>query len=95
LNNRYLYHYLKYHEPSLYELRAVGSIPALNLKPLLKFKVPMPTIDEQLQISTTLDKFESLINDISIGLPAEITIRRQQYEYYRTKLLTFKELDVA
>ena len=95
LDNRYLYHYLKFHEPSLYALRAVGSIPALNLKPLLKFKVPIPPLSEQLEISVTLDKFESLITDMSHGLPAEIDARRKQYEYYRDKLLTFKEFEVA
>ena len=95
LNNRFLYHYLKFHEPSLYALRAVGSIPALNLKPLLKFTVPIPPLEVQSKISEVLDKFEALINDIFIGLPAEIAARRQQYEYYRNKLLTFKELEVA
>lgn len=95
LNNRFLYHYLKFHEPSLYALRAVGSIPALNLKPLLKFPVPLPLLETQMKISGVLDKFETLINDISIGLPGEIAARRQQYEYYRDKLLTFRNLEVA
>jgi type I restriction enzyme S subunit len=36
-----------------------------------------------------LDKFDALVNDISIGLPAEIEARRKQYEYYREKLLSF------
>ena len=39
------------------------------------------------------DKFEELINDISSGLPAEIELRRKQYEYYRNQLLSFKELN--
>jgi type I restriction enzyme, S subunit len=95
LNNRFLYHYLKFHEPSLYALRAVGSIPALNLKPLLKFKVPLPPIEAQIQISQVLDKFEALIHDIAVGLPAEIVARRQQYKYYRNKLLSFNELEIA
>jgi type I restriction enzyme S subunit len=42
-----------------------------------------------------LDKFDALVNDISIGLPAEILARKQQYEYYRGKLLTFKELQAG
>ena len=95
LNNRFLYHYLKFNEPSLYALRAVGSIPALNLKPLLKFTVPLPPIGLQEQISSVLDKFEALISDISIDLPAEISARRKQYEYYRSKLLSFKDLEVV
>ena len=39
-----------------------------------------------------LDKFDSLCNDLSAGLPAEIEARQKQYEYYRDKLLSFKEL---
>lgn len=38
-----------------------------------------------------LDKFDALVNDLSIGLPAEIEARRQQYEHYRDRLLTFNE----
>ena len=95
LSNRFLYHYLKFNEPSLYALRAVGSIPALNLKPLLKFTVPIPPLETQSKISAVLDKFEALINDISFGLPAEIRARRHQHEHYRTKLLSFQELEAA
>ena len=53
--------------------------------------VPVPTWDEQQRIIAILDKFDTLINDISQGLPAEIEARRKQYEYYRDKLLTFKQ----
>ena len=48
-------------------------------------------ISEQHRIVSILDRFDSLVNDISSGLPAEIEARRKQYEYYRDKLLTFKE----
>jgi len=53
--------------------------------------VPVPSLEEQERIVSILDKFDALVNDISAGLPAEIAARRQQYEYYRDKLLTFKE----
>ena len=46
----------------------------------------------QANIAAALDHFDTLVNDISVGLPAELAARRQQYEYYRDKLLTFKEL---
>jgi type I restriction enzyme S subunit len=39
----------------------------------------------------SLDRFDALVNDLSVGLPAELRARRQQYEYYRDKLLTFEE----
>ncbi len=54
-------------------------------------KVPYPPVEEQERIVDILDKFEALCNDISDGLPAEISARQKQYEYYRDKLLTFKQ----
>lgn len=56
------------------------------------FKIPIPSIEEQEKIVKILDKFDRLVNDISIGLPAEIKARRQQYEYYRDMLLSFEKL---
>ena len=56
-----------------------------------KILIPIPPKEEQQRIVAILDKFETLVNDISEGLPAEIAARRQQYEYYRNKLLTFKQ----
>ncbi len=57
----------------------------------MKIFIPIPPLAIQREIVSILDKFEALINDLSVGLPAEIDARRQQYEYYRDKLLTFKE----
>ena len=53
--------------------------------------IPVPTMDEQERIVSILDRFEALTTDLQIGLPAEIEARRQQYEYYRNKLLTFNQ----
>mgnify|MGYP002857469755 CR=1 FL=1 len=57
-----------------------------------KFCFPLPPLAEQERIVAILDKFDALVNDISIGLPAEIEARRKQYEYYRNKLLTFERM---
>lgn len=57
-----------------------------------KLQIPIPSLAEQRRIVAILDKFEALVNDISEGLPAEIASRRQQYEYYRNKLMTFPKL---
>jgi len=65
----------------------------INLGEVGKITIPIPPIAEQERIVTILDKFDALVNDISIGLPAEIEARRKQYEYYRDKLLTFKKLE--
>jgi type I restriction enzyme S subunit len=67
-----------------------GKISAINAAGLSKAKIPVPSIEEQKRVAAILDKFHLLINDISIGIPAEINGRRKQYEYYRNKLLTFK-----
>jgi type I restriction enzyme S subunit len=53
--------------------------------------VPILPIEEQERIVSILDRFDKLCNDLSTGLPAEIEARQKQYEYYRDKLLTFKE----
>lgn len=52
----------------------------------------MPSLVEQNRIVSILDRFDALCNDLSEGLPAEIEARKKQYEYYRDKLLTFKEV---
>lgn len=69
-----------------------GKISAINAKGLEKAKIPVPPLAEQERIVDILDKFDALLNDISVGLPAEIKARRQQYEYYRGKLLSFNEV---
>lgn len=67
-----------------------GKISSINAAGLSKAKIPVPSFGEQKRIAEVLDKFDALVNDLSSGLPAEIQARRQQYEYYRNKLLTFK-----
>ena len=61
----------------------------IKVDELSKIKIPVPPLEEQERIVAILDKFDALVNDISVGLPAEIDGRRKQYEYYRNKLLTF------
>jgi len=61
----------------------------VNVDNLARIKIPIPTLTEQQRIVDILDRFDTICNDISRGLPAEIKARQQQYEYYRDKLLTF------
>lgn len=56
-----------------------------------QFEIPLPPLEEQARIVSILDRFEALTTDLQSGLPAEIEARRQQYEYYRNKLLTFEQ----
>lgn len=69
----------------------VSGFASVDMNKFKKLMIPIPPIEEQERIVAILDKFDSLVNDISEGLPAELTARRQQYEYYRNKLLTFDE----
>lgn len=63
--------------------------PGLAVGKLAELSVPMPCLAEQERVGRLLDQFDALVNDLSVGLPAELIARRQQYEYYRDKLLTF------
>lgn len=58
---------------------------------ILNIKIPIPTLSEQERIVAILERFDKLCNDISEGLPAEIEARKKQYEYYRDRVLSFKE----
>ena len=62
----------------------------IKVADLQKITLPIPSLEEQHRIVSILDRFESLTTSLQSGLPAEISARRQQYEYYRDKLLTFK-----
>ena len=68
-----------------------GTIKRLYNDRLLNTAIPVPPLSEQHRIVDCLDKFDTLVNDLSSGLPAEIEARRKQYEYYRDRLLTFSE----
>ena len=63
----------------------------INMGTFESTRLPFPPLEEQTRIVAILDKFDALVNDLSSGLPAEIAARRKQYEYYRDRLLTFKE----
>ena len=68
-----------------------GAQPKLNQKNLNRIEIPLPSQERQKYIVDILDRFDSICNDLTSGLPAEIEARQKQYEYYRDKLLTFKE----
>ena len=63
----------------------------MSAKQIADFDFVLPPIGEQERIVGILDNFDALVNDLNIGLPAELAARRKQYEYYRDRLLTFKE----
>ena len=83
--NKYLYYYYQITEWKT----EGGTIKRLYNANLAKMKIAVPPLSEQQRIVSILDHFETLVNDLSQGLPAEIAAVQEQYEYYRNKLLTF------
>lgn len=70
---------------------ARAKVKRLSAASLAKIEIPVPSQDEQAHVVSALDSFDALINDPSVSLSAELNARRKQYEYYRDRLLTFKE----
>lgn len=93
-DSKALYKYVYYCVTEQYEellSRKQGARGDLNSSLILGIKIPIPSLEEQSHIVSILDRFDALCNDLTSGLPAEIAARQKQYEYYRDKLLTFKE----
>lgn len=83
--------YLRYcYTQNPWAISTGGTISRLYNDNILNATIPVPPIAEQNRIVAILDRFDALTNDLTSGLPAEMEKRRQQYEYYRDKLLTFK-----
>ena len=80
---------------NIYSNYIVGSpVSSIPMKDLKNVEFDLPSIEEQEKIVRILDRFDKLCSDISEGLPTEMEARQKQYEYYKDKLLTFKELKV-
>ena len=94
LSPKFLYHVLASDAFFFYHNQyAKGAkMPRGDKDMVMKYLIPIPPIELQEKIAAILDRFETLVNDISKGLPAEIEAQKTRYEYYRNKLLTFKPL---
>ena len=95
LDVHYLYHLLEYLQPEIKSLCTFDGIPALNAVNLKKLRIPVPPKEVQTHKAAILDKFDTLTTSLSEGLPREIKLRQQQYEYYRDLLLSFPKPEEA
>ena len=89
---KFVFHYMRakflpYIEKTMFH----GSVSSIRRPMLNEFPMPVLKVCDQKQIADILDKFDKLCEDISEGIPAEISARQKQYEYYRERLLSFKE----
>lgn len=91
---QYVAHFLRtdYYHKQIKKYVSEAKICSISAKGLAKTIIPVPTFEKQQHISSILDKFEALVNDLTEGIPAEIAAVQEQYEYYRNKLLTFKDV---
>ena len=89
IDAKFLFYVLKNREQQIVALQSLGGVPTINTTKLGSIEIPLPPLSEQARIVEILDKFDTLTNSISEGLPLEIQLRKQQYEYYREQLLAF------
>ncbi|EAC1635472.1 restriction endonuclease subunit S [Escherichia coli] len=97
LNTDYLYHYLSSKKVKNYWESKInsGSVSNLNADIIKTLPVPLPDKQKQERISALLDKFDTLTNSITEGLPREIELRQKQYEYYRDLLFSFPKSETV
>ena len=89
---KFLFHFIRHDFARYLAMTSVhASVTSLRKPMFERFPVPLPALAEQERIVAILDKLDALVSDLSVGLPAELAARRKQYEYYRDRLLTFKE----
>ena len=93
MNPKYVSYYLQtaqfHSQKNKHVSRA--KVKRLSAEGLARITIPVLPLEEQARVVAILDKFDALVNSLSIGLPAELAARRTQYEYYRDRLLTFQE----
>jgi type I restriction enzyme S subunit len=91
INKQYLYHLLLSKSQEIYALAGGGAQPNLSTTRIKSMPVPVPPLPVQEEIVLILDHFTESTTALTVELTAELTARQKQYEYYRDKLLTFKE----
>ena len=96
-SNKFLYYLFQaeYFQQELAKITSNAGQGKFNKTNLKQIKLPIPPLSEQRRIVDILDRFDTLTNSISEGLPKEIALRRKQYEYYRDALLNFPRAEVT
>lgn len=89
INQKFVNYYLNNIDLSPYISGAAQ--PKLNQQNLNNIKIPYPSLEIQSRIVEVLDKFDTVCNDLNIGLPKEIELRQKQYEYWRDQLFDFSK----
>ena len=91
---RFVYYVLDAHQSDFQEVAVSGKLPQISVGVTDGYEIPIPPLSVQRQVVDVLDRFDSLTASLTDGLPAEIEARRQQYEFYRDRLLDFPRREV-
>lgn len=92
LVTKFIYYYMFIVDDFCKKNTNVSGFASVDMDKLKRMPFPIPPLELQEKIASILDRFETLVNDLTNGLPAEIAAVKDQYEYYRNKLLNFKKL---
>ena len=92
VNGRYIYHALLFKQYLIKSQVRRASIPRLSSTVIKHLELPIPSLATQERVVDILDRFDALTTSLTDGIPAEIAMRREQYEYYRSRLLDFQRL---
>ena len=93
IDKEYLFYYLQYDLSEISKSTTQSTMVHVSMKSMKERTICIPPLTEQKRIASLIKTFDLLSKDISSGLPAEIDARKMQYEYYRDRLLTFKEVN--
>ena len=92
LDTKFIFYYMFIVDEFCKNNTNVSGFASVDMGKLKQMPFPIPPLELQEKIVAILDRFETLVNDLSKGLPAEIEAVKARYEYYRNKLLTFNPL---
>ena len=95
LNMKFFFYYMFIVDEWCKSNTNVSGFASVDMSKFKNLKIPIPPMAEQERIVSILDRFETLVNDLTQGLPAEIAAVREQYEYYRNKLLSFPKYKLS
>lgn len=89
--SKYVFYYVNNsnYEKFVSNMKSNASQPNINAQQYSNYKILVPPLHVQQHVVSILDKFDTLVNDLKVGLPREIEQRQKQYEYWRECLLNF------
>ena len=93
LDTKYLYYYLKNIQEKIHATKKGSGVPHVHGSSIAKFEIPVPPLSIQEEIVRILDRFTELAASLQAELQAELQARKEQYEYYRNKSLTFDNIE--